>query len=112
MLWRESKMENEFEENFRKDIQNIAEEINKLYEDGELFDSCYINDCLDIEYRCNARKEYRSCEICIGYGGPDIFIDTQDAYVKEYWGSCEVQYPIKYEVSDAIDDYMEEMFNC
>lgn len=71
----------------------------------------YINNVLDWEYRVSRDKEYRSCEICVGWGGPNIYIDTDDAYVKLYWGNTQTQYPIKYDTRDALDECMEEYFN-
>lgn len=87
-------------------------EVNEM-EDFEQLSICdYMEDILDIDFTCNRYKEYQSCSICIGWGGPNIFIDTADAYVKLYWGSTQEQYPIKYETRDEIDEWAEEYFNC
>lgn len=71
----------------------------------------YLEDALDWEYRVTRDKQYRSCEICVGWGGPNIYIDTADAYVHLYWGSTQTKYPIKYETSDALDEWAEEYYN-
>lgn len=70
----------------------------------------FLNDALDIEYRVGSDKQYKSAEILIAYGGPNIWIDTKTNQVKGRWGdaSCEVDY------LDCIglDDAAEELFNC
>lgn len=71
-----------------------------------------LDDILDIDFTVNRYKELRSCEICVGFGGPNIYIDTADAYVKLYWGSTREKYPIKYSTNDAINDWAEDYYNC
>lgn len=71
----------------------------------------YTSDVLDIEFRCDIRKVYRSCEIMVTCGGPNIYIDTADAKVKLYWWGDRAEYPISYTAADALDDWAEEYFN-
>ena len=68
----------------------------------------YLNDILDIEYRCSSDRTYRSCQIMVAYGGPNIYIDTADASVKLYWWTEYAEYPLSYEARDAIDEWAEE----
>lgn len=79
------------------------------FDEATIYD--YLSDSLDWEYRVTRDKEYRSCEICVGWGGPNIYIDTADAYVHLYWGNTQTQYPITYEARDALDEACEEYFN-
>ena len=72
----------------------------------------FLEDALDIEYRCNSRKEYRSAEVMVAWGGPNIYIDTADSYVKLYWGGENATFPLSYDARDALDEYLEEYFNC
>jgi predicted RNA-binding Zn-ribbon protein involved in translation (DUF1610 family) len=72
----------------------------------------YLDDILDIDFTVNRYKEYQSCSICIGFGGPNIFIDTADAYIKLHWGSTRKRYPIKYSTCDNIDDWAREYWDC
>lgn len=80
------------------------------FEELSIYD--YFDDFLDIDYTVNRYKEYQSALICIGWGGPNIYIDTDDAYVKLYWGSTREQYPIYYGTRDVIDEWAEELFSC
>lgn len=80
------------------------------FEELSIYD--YFDDFLDIDYTVNRYKEYQSASICIGWGGPNIYIDTNDAYVKLYWGSTREQYPIYYTTRDVIDEWAEELFQC
>lgn len=79
------------------------------YEELTIYD--YFDDFLDIDYTVNRYKEYQSASICIGWGGPNIYIDTADAEVKLYWGSTRERYPIYYTTRDAIDEWAEELYN-
>lgn len=79
-------------------------------EPQSLFD--YFEDALDIEYRVGSDKEYRSCRILIAYGGPNIYIDTKSGKVELYWWNEEGEAFIDDEVIEAIDELMEELYNC
>lgn len=79
------------------------------FEELTIYD--YFSDFLDIDYTVNRYKEYQSASICIGWGGPNIYIDTADAYVKLYWGNTREQYPIYYSTRDVIDEWAEELYN-
>ena len=51
-------------------------------------------------------------EICVAWGGPNIYINTRDAYVEGYWGSTEVKIPFSYDACGMINDYIEEIRGC
>lgn len=72
----------------------------------------YLSDCLDIEYRANSEKEYRSAEITVAWGGPNIYIDTAENAVKLYWGSSRAEWYFPNDVANEIDEFCEEMWNC
>jgi hypothetical protein len=57
-------------------------------------------------------SDYFGAEICVAWGGPNIYIETRDSYVKGYWGSDQVEYPLSYTVRDRIDDEIEELRSC
>jgi predicted RNA-binding Zn-ribbon protein involved in translation (DUF1610 family) len=83
--------------------------------DDDDFEQCsvwdYMNDILDIEYRCGSDRKYRSCKIMVACGGPNIYIDTASARVKLYWWTEYAEYPLSYEARDAIDEWAEEYWN-
>ena len=55
----------------------------------------------------NGREMY-GCEICVAWGGPNIYIDTNRRGVFGYWSSERWETPLSGEVCDMIDDCVEE----
>ena len=70
----------------------------------------YMSDVLDIEYRVGSEREYRSAEILVGFGGPNIWIDTKTQTVEGRWGSDSFSCP--YIDNMGLDEACEELFNC
>lgn len=104
----------DFEKECQERVDSIAKHLNDLA-DGKVDkeDECqslydYFDDVYDIEYRIDGRGEYRSVRLMIAGGGPNIYVDTNDAYVKLYWGSTYAEAPISYTASDLIDEIFEE----
>lgn len=106
----------DFQQECEKQVDSIANYLNDLANGNvDKEDECqslydYFNDVYDIEYRIDGRGEYRSVKLMIGFGGPNIYVDTHDAFVKLYWGGSHAQAPISYETSDEIDNIFEEMY--
>lgn len=96
-------------EEWENEVDDINEKIDDLNENGTL--SSYFDDYLDVNYVVDSKREYRSAIICIGWGGPNVYIDTEDAYVKLYWGNTQTKAPISYKVRDAIDSIFEEIYS-
>ena len=103
----------------RETCRRISDEIDAiikgevLNDDGEeitLWD--YFADALDIEYICNSRKEYKSARIMVGFGGPNIYIDTDTGNVELYWWTDRAHYALSTFAIEEIDAIMEEYFNC
>ena len=102
----------------QKYCKAIAEELKSIYngeqvnEDGEqltLYD--YFSDVLDFEYTIDSGKEYKSVKIWVTLGGPNVWIDTSDSYVRLAWGTAREEYPLSYYVRDEIDSIFEEYYN-
>ena len=72
----------------------------------------YFENILDIDYITNNRKEYKACRIMIACGGPNIYINTWDKQVELYWWTESGRAYIDSNTCSAIDEYMEEYFNC
>ena len=108
----------DFEKECQERANSIAKHLNalaggKVGKDDEcqsLYD--YFDDVYDIEYRIDGSGKYRSVRLMIACGGPDIYVDTDDSYVKLYWGNAQVSAPISYDTSDAIDDIFQEYYTC
>lgn len=103
----------------REYCKGIAEELLAIYngeivnDDGEqqtLYD--YFNDILDYEFTIDSRGEYKSVCAWVTLGGPNVWIDTSDSYVRLAWGSDREEYPLSYYVSDEINSIFEEIYNC
>lgn len=72
----------------------------------------YMDDILDVEFAVNSKKEFRSCSICVGFGGPSIYIDTGTGNVELYWWGHRASYALKSDTLDAVNDWAEEYYNC
>lgn len=72
----------------------------------------YMEDILDIEYRCGSDRKYRSCQIMVAYGGPNIYIDTASGAVELYWWTDRAKYYLDSDAVSAVDDWAEEYWNC
>ena len=91
-------------------LNSIRAEIEEQYEADTLGE--YLSDCLSVErffkdVNCSGKKEYAFSEIMISWGGPNIWIDTRDAFIKGSWGGDTEKVPLSYEIRDYIDGYFD-----
>ena len=107
-------------------VNSIADDLRKLYEadptdeereeaeeNGEAADLySYFNDALDIEYTISSRGDFIGARIAVALGGPNIYIDTREGYVKGYWGADRAEAWIPSEICEEIDSIMEEYYEC
>lgn len=70
----------------------------------------YLSDALDIEYRVGSDKEYRSAEVLVACGGPNVWIDTKRNMVVGAWWGDRFEAPFSDEI--GLDDACEELFGC
>lgn len=81
-------------------------------DDGEtvtLWD--YFEDALDVEYTVNSQGEYIAARIYVTLGGPNVWVDTRDGYVKGAWGSDRAEVWLTDELRTAIDDIFSEYYD-
>lgn len=125
----ETETENEEEENtmmseLKKYVDGIRDELKALYElditdeerdereeNGEpcsLYD--YFSDVLDIEYTIDSRGEYLGARVYVTLGGPNVWIDTREGYVKGAWGTDRKESWIPSEINGEIDDIFREYY--
>lgn len=79
--------------------------------DAEQLSLCdYFENALDIEYRIGADRQYRSVQVCIAWGGPNIYIDTDTKCVEIYWGGHE-SFLLDSDIINEIDSIFEEIYN-
>lgn len=69
----------------------------------------YLTDALDFRYIVDSDRTYRHGEICIGLGGPNVWITTEDATVSVYWGAQSKQ-GIPYAVAEQLDEALGELW--
>lgn len=50
------------------------------------YGSEYLSDVLDFRYVVGTDRGYLNGEVCIGLGGPNVWITTDDRSVTVYWG--------------------------
>lgn len=73
------------------------------------------DDCFDVEVTrkgIDPRGEVSGVKVCIGFGGPNVYVDTNDCKVKLYWWGDYGEWPIENDVAVAIDDYAQELSEC
>lgn len=86
----------------------------KAFEESELdpfamYD--YFADALDVEYRIGSDREYRSVQVMVACGGPNIYVDTASKAVELYWWGDRASYRLMSDTVDAIDECFSELFN-
>ncbi len=93
----------------RKYYDNIGNETEEDYKNGETFTS-YINDMLDVKYILNRDKSFNGVQLLAAFGGSTIWIDTSDMEIKGYWGIDRYYCRLDGDIADEIDMYFEEIF--
>jgi|SaaInl8_200m_RNA_FD_contig_111_136380_length_765_multi_4_in_0_out_0_2 hypothetical protein len=71
----------------------------------------YLEGILDINYIISSDKQYIGAKICVAFGGPNIYIDTQEQVVYGYWGRDRAVLSYINDII-GIDDALEELYNC
>ena len=107
-------------ESLIRTCERIAKEIESgeydmeewaVDEFGEPCASHYLSDALDVEYTVSGRGDYLGSRVCVALGGPNIYIDTRNQKIQGYWGGDHIERSYSRDAL-ALDDYLEEMFNC
>lgn len=99
-------------ENNNEYCKSIAMEIESYidYKKRTIYDYFRKNEYYDVIYRIDGRGDYKSVEVMIAGGGPNIYIDTHRQAVCLYWGGDEAQYYLSKTACNAIDGYFEEEY--
>lgn len=103
----------EIEEGIEITKDNIEEwNQNEQYEIGDMVRGWeYIEDALDITYIINSDKTYKAAEVLVGFGGPNIWIDTRSGTVEGNWWGDRASYPY-FTDNIGIDECLEELYQC
>ena len=82
------------------------------HEDDGLY-SWLSNDALDIKVLTDLDgKEIYGARICVTFGGPNIYVDTDDGLVKGYWGCAGATAELSGSICDTINDMIAEIRGC
>ena len=71
----------------------------------------YFDENFGVRTTIDDSGEVFSTRVCVGWGGPNIYVDTGSGAVEMYWGSTRCCYPIPGSVSEMIDDWAQERFD-
>ena len=104
------------EKECRKYAQNVAEEIEAIYNgtteeenDGEkmsLYD--YVSDALDFEIVLTSMKTVKSIRLYVTLGGPTCYVDTELHAVVCAWGGDRAEYALDWDVCDELENIIAE----
>jgi hypothetical protein len=70
----------------------------------------FLRDALDIRYVVNGDRSYRDAEICIGLGGPNVWIHTATRELVVHWGFETARRPLPASYIDELDGAAEEVW--
>lgn len=102
----------ELENGIRITKDNIDEwnEVDVMYGIGDMVNGWdYLANVLDITYKVNSSRVYKSAELLVAFGGPNIYIDTDKREVQGYWG-CDKFVRRYWEDPMDIDGVCEAMY--
>lgn len=81
------------------------EEAERREEAGEAHDLIsYLADILDVEYIVSSSKDFVSARVYLALASPTIYIDTEDAVIKGFYGSDRVEVALPFDLVDEIND--------
>lgn len=70
----------------------------------------YITDAYDLVYTKSLQGDFRGCRLVIAFGGPNIYIDTQENRLEGYWAGTKFYKEFdSREVCNEIDDIVKEL---
>jgi len=70
----------------------------------------YLQDALEIRYTVNSQRQYLGARILVGYGGPNVWIDTNTYALEVHWGSSSAKRYLSSQFIDALDVALEELW--
>lgn len=72
----------------------------------------YLTDVLDIEYIVSSDRTYKAARILVAFGGPNAWINTRTNQLEVAWWSEPVYRDLPREFCEALDEALEELYNC
>lgn len=99
----------------QKYVDGIATDLKDIYNHNEnaeaedLYE--YISEALDIEYTISSNGDFLGARIAVTLGGPNVWIDTREGYIKGTWGTDRAEAWIPCEIVDEINCMMEDLYS-
>lgn len=108
-------------ENIQNHVDHIARTLTNppmdewnegrdIENDGEFSAFDYLSDALDIEYIVNRKGEYLGARILMGFGGPNIWINTRTKTVEGYWWGDSAT--ASFSDNLGLDDAIQALWDC
>lgn len=70
----------------------------------------YLESALDIIYMVSGDGTYRGAEVLMGFGGPNVRIDTRAEVVRVTWYSAPVERRMPADMMRELDDALSELW--
>ena len=71
----------------------------------------YLGENMGVHYVVDENVDVIGCNICIAWGGPNIYIDTIERTVKGYWGTATVTLHLSEDIVEDIDEWAYDRFH-
>lgn len=88
---------------------SFLDDENTTYREASASD--YLNDVLDFQYIVNADRTYRAGRVLVGFGGPNVWIDTLAGVVEVTWWSGPVTRSLPASFVDGLDEALSELWD-
>lgn len=86
--------------------EHDADNLPENWEKAGAWD--FLRDVLDIRYVVERDHSFRDAEICVGLGGPNVWIHTATSEVVVHWGFDSARVHLPSSFTDALKDAAEE----
>lgn len=65
-------------------------------------------DALDVDFRISSDGECIGCRVWVCLGGPNVWLDTENAIFYGAWGCEKYALPITHDVAEVVREYAWE----
>ena len=90
-------------------LENVLAVVAELESEQDVVE--WLEEQLSIEgYYVDGQGMYRGAEILVSFGGPNIWVMTENNTVRGVWGGD--SFERHYDDNIGLDDYMEECYGC
>lgn len=78
--------------------------------DASMFD--YLAENYGVWYTLDWDKELVHGKVCVAFGGPNIYINTDTGKVELYWWLDRADAPMTDAAIEAVNDFLDELYHC